>query len=144
VWPPTVFAAAALTHTFVIGMQTMEVGHPPFVGATGAVSGFVWLLALVYLYTEFTTEERAMGVLIAPLCALLQVIPAASGQVAPRPPVLESPLFSIHVTTLLSAYAASRWRASSASPTSCSSRRSRRSTSGSSTRGCPRCRRSTR
>jgi ABC-type transport system involved in cytochrome c biogenesis permease subunit len=101
-----VFAAAALTHTFVIGMQTMEVGHPPFVGATGAVSGFVWMLALVYLYTEFTTEERAMGVLIAPLCALLQVIPAASGRVAARPPVLESPLFSIHVTSLLSAYAA--------------------------------------
>jgi ABC-type transport system involved in cytochrome c biogenesis permease subunit len=101
-----VFASAALAHTFVIGMQSMEVGHPPFVGAPGAITGFVWLLALVYLYTEFTSEERAMGVLIAPLCALLLIIPAMSGRVAPRPPLLESPLFSIHVTSLLSAYAA--------------------------------------
>jgi ABC-type transport system involved in cytochrome c biogenesis permease subunit len=100
------FAAAVLVHTFVVGMQSMEVGHPPFVGATGAVSGFVWLLALVYLYTEFTTDERSMGVLIAPLCAVLQIIPAMSDGVAQRPAVLESPLFSIHVASLLSAYAA--------------------------------------
>ena len=28
----------ALTHAFVIGMQTMQVGHIPFVGTTGAVA----------------------------------------------------------------------------------------------------------
>ena len=53
-------AAAALVHTFVIGMQTMEVGHLPFVGAAAAISAFVWLLAVAYLYTEVSTDERAM------------------------------------------------------------------------------------
>jgi ABC-type transport system involved in cytochrome c biogenesis permease subunit len=101
-------AAAALVHTFLIGMRTMEAGHVPFFGATWAVSAFVWLLALVYLYTEQTTGERAMGVFIAPLLALLQTIPTAVGDVpvVQRPPVLDSPLFTLHVVTLLFAYAA--------------------------------------
>jgi ABC-type transport system involved in cytochrome c biogenesis permease subunit len=98
-------AAAALLHTFMIGMQTMAVGHVPFVGATGAVSAFVWLLALAYLYTEQTTNERAMGVFITPLLALLQTLPTFGTRVAARPPVLDSPLFAVHVTSLLFAYA---------------------------------------
>ena len=72
----TLLVAAALTHTFVIGMQTMEVGHVPMTGATSAISTFVWLLALSYLYTEMTTDERAMGVFILPLLVALQTIPA--------------------------------------------------------------------
>ena len=43
----TLLVAGALAHTFVIGMQTMEVGHVPVAGATSAISTFVWLLALV-------------------------------------------------------------------------------------------------
>ena len=94
-----------LTHAFVIGMQTMQVGHIPFVGTTGAVSAFVCLLALAYLYTEMMTDERAMGVFIVPLMALLQIIPAVMNSVAERPAVLDSPWFAIHVSALLSAYA---------------------------------------
>jgi len=95
----------ALTHTFVIGMQTMQVGHIPFVGTSGAVSVFVYLLALAYLYSEMMTDERAMGVFVVPLMALLQVIPAITNSVAERPPVLDSPWFAIHVLALLCAYA---------------------------------------
>ena len=58
---------AAFAHTFVIGMETMRVGHVPFASATSAISTFVWLLALSYLYVELTTGERAMGVFILPL-----------------------------------------------------------------------------
>ena len=72
----TLLVAAALAHTFVIGMQTMEVRHVPVAGATSAISTFVWLLALAYLYTEMTTDERAMGVFILPLLVALQAIPA--------------------------------------------------------------------
>lgn len=95
----------ALAHTFVIGMQTMQVGHIPLVGTTGAISAFVWLLALAYLYTEMTTSERAMGTFIVPLMVILQVIPAITNSVAARPPVLESRWFEIHVSSLLVAYA---------------------------------------
>ena len=33
---------AALVHTFVIGMATMQTGYLPFAGATQAISTFVW------------------------------------------------------------------------------------------------------
>src|SRR5262245_41039029 len=91
----TTLVFAALSHTFVIGMQTMQSGHVPIAGPTSAISTFVWLLALAYLYTEMTTDERAMGVFILPLLVLLQIIPAFKGGVESRSAVLEGPLFGI-------------------------------------------------
>jgi ABC-type transport system involved in cytochrome c biogenesis permease subunit len=102
----TVLGSAALVHTFVIGMRTVEMGHAPFAGTSAAISAFVWLLALAYLYTEVTTNERAMGVFIATLLALLQVIPALNPPSASAPStVLESPLFVVHVSAMLFSYA---------------------------------------
>ena len=97
--------AAALAHTFVIGMLTMEIGHVPVAGATSAISTFVWLLALAYLYTEMTTDERAMGVFILPLLVALQAIPALRPGIEDRAAVLQGPLFGVHVSSLLFAYA---------------------------------------
>jgi ABC-type transport system involved in cytochrome c biogenesis permease subunit len=101
----TLLVAAALSHTFVIGMQTMEVGHVPLNTATSAISTFVWLLALSYLYTEMTTDERAMGIFILPMLVALQAIPGFRPSVQDRPDVLQGPLFGIHVSSLLFAYA---------------------------------------
>jgi ABC-type transport system involved in cytochrome c biogenesis permease subunit len=100
----TILAIGALSHTFVIGMQTMAVGVP-VANATSAISVFVWLLALSYLYTEMTTEERAMGVFIAPLLVALQVIPAIRPSLERPAPILESSWFAVHVSSLLFAYA---------------------------------------
>ena len=94
---------AALAHTFVIGMDTVQVGHMPFANPSRAISTFVWLLALVYLYLEVTTEERAMGVFILLIIVGLQTIPVVyPGEERPVP---ESSLFWIHVVSLLFAYA---------------------------------------
>jgi ABC-type transport system involved in cytochrome c biogenesis permease subunit len=96
---------AILVHTFVIGMQTMALGHVPFAGTTPAISMFVWLLALSYLYVELTTDERGMGVFILPLLTALSTIPAFMHDSAERAAVLESPWFTLHVSSLLFAYA---------------------------------------
>lgn len=96
---------AVLAHTFLIGMQTVRVGHAPLVGTTAAISAFVWLLGISYLYIELTTDERAMGVFVTILLAVLYLIPALDPTVSPRPAVLRSPLFTIHVVTMLFAYA---------------------------------------
>ena len=97
---------AAFAHTFVIGMETMRVGHVPFASATTATSTFVWLLALSYLYIELTTGERAMGVFILPLLVALQTIPAFRALVDdPRSAMLESAWFNVHIPSLLFAYA---------------------------------------
>ena len=101
----TLLVFGALAHTFVIGMQTMEAGQIPVAGATSAISTFVWLLALAYLYTEMTTDERAMGVFILPLLVVLAAIPAIRPSVQERTAVLQGPLFGIHVSSLLFAYA---------------------------------------
>jgi len=101
----TLLLLGVLTHTFVIGMQTMEVRHVPYANTSRAVSSFVWMLALSYLYLEMTTEERAMGVFILPIVAGLQTIPAIYPGMEIRDPVLDSPWFWVHVTSLLFAYA---------------------------------------
>ena len=101
----TLLVFGALAHTFVIGMQTMEIGHVPFAGPTSAISTFVWLLALAYLYIEITTDERAMGVFILLIIVALQVIPTFRPVVEDRAAVLQNPLFGVHVSSLLFAYA---------------------------------------
>ena len=101
----TMLAAATLAHTFIIGMRTMEVGQVPVFDGGSAASMFVWLLAVAYLYTEVTTDERAMGVFILPLIIALQAIPAFSTPATVRSAVLRGPLFGIHVSSLLFAYA---------------------------------------
>jgi ABC-type transport system involved in cytochrome c biogenesis permease subunit len=102
----TLLGAGALAHTFVIGMQTMEVGHVPFAGTTQAISTFVWLLALAYLYTETSTEERGLGIFVLPIIVALQLLPVLQpAGPEPRSELMESPLFWGHVASMLFAYA---------------------------------------
>jgi ABC-type transport system involved in cytochrome c biogenesis permease subunit len=101
----TLLLFAALAHTFVIGMQTMEVRHVPIANPSRAISSFVWLLTLSYLYLELTTDERAMGVFILPIVVALQTVPVLYPGVETRDPVLDSPWFWVHVLSLLFAYA---------------------------------------
>src|SRR5205814_4748644 len=86
-------AGGVLAHTYLIGMQTVQAGHAPLVGTSAAISAFVWLLGLSYLYVELTTTERSMGAFVAVLLTGLEIIPAFDDTLSPRPPVLQSPLF---------------------------------------------------
>jgi ABC-type transport system involved in cytochrome c biogenesis permease subunit len=99
-------SAGVVVHTFLLGMATVRQSALPLVGAGDALSGFVWLLAIVYLYVELTSGERSMGAFIAPFIAVLSTVAVASAQPGPRPAVLDSPWFVFHVTFVLFAYAA--------------------------------------
>jgi len=101
----TVLLLAAVTHTFVVGMQTMEVRHVPFSNPSRAISSFVWLLTLSYLYLELTTDERAMGVFILPMVIGLQTIPVLYPGMETMDPVLDSAWYWVHVVSVLFAYA---------------------------------------
>jgi ABC-type transport system involved in cytochrome c biogenesis permease subunit len=101
----TLLLAAALLHTFVLGMQTMEIRDEPISSGSRAISMFVWLLMLSYLYVEITTTERAMGIFILPIAVGLQLIPTFASVEARPDPVLRSPWFWVHITSLLFAYA---------------------------------------
>src|SRR6185436_18407865 len=100
-----ILGGGILAHTFLIGMQTVQAGHAPLVGTSAAISAFVWLLGLSYLYVELTSDERSMGAFVAVLLVALDVIAALDPSITPRPPLLRSPLFTIHVMSLLLAYA---------------------------------------
>ena len=100
-----ILGAGVLAHTFLIGMQTVQAGHAPLVGTSAAISAFVWLLGLSYLYVELTSDERSMGAFVAVILVALDIIPALDPSIPPRPPVLQSPLFTIHVMSVLFAYA---------------------------------------
>src|SRR3954470_1698426 len=93
--------AGILAHTFLIGMQTVEAGYVPLNGTSAAISAFVWLLGLSYLYVELTTEERAMGAFFPTLLATLAILPALNPSIDPRPALLRSPLFTVHVLSML-------------------------------------------
>jgi ABC-type transport system involved in cytochrome c biogenesis permease subunit len=95
----------ALAHTFAIGMATMEVRHVPFANPSRMVSTFVWLLALSYLYVEVTTNERAMGAFILPIVVGLQAIPTVIPGTENIDPVLDNPLFWVHLASVLFGYA---------------------------------------
>jgi ABC-type transport system involved in cytochrome c biogenesis permease subunit len=101
----TVLLFAALAHTFAVGMQTMEVRHVPMANASTAISTFVWLLTLSYLYLELSTDERSMGVFILPIVVGLQIIPAVHPGTEAQNPVFESKWFWVHISSLLFAYA---------------------------------------
>lgn len=101
----TVLLFTALVHTFLIGMQTMEVRHVPVANPSSAISTFIWLLTLSYLYLELSTDERAMGMFILPIVVALQIIPTLHPGVDSRSEVLEGPWFGVHIASLLFAYA---------------------------------------
>ena len=124
----TLLIFAALAHTFVIGMLTMDVGHVPVAGATSAISTFVWLLALAYLYTEMATDapapasddevlaslgmsltDRGIGELRAACARIARRIHGEKLRVVGFVPsddkVAVPPLFGVHVSSLLFAYA---------------------------------------
>lgn len=98
--------AGVLAHTFIIGMRTMDAGQLPFAGTTQAISTFVWLLALAYLYMETSTDERGLGIFVLPIVVGLQLLSALQTPLdAPQASIFESPLFWLHVASLLFAYA---------------------------------------
>ncbi len=100
-----VLTLGVVAHSFVTGMQTQAAGHVPIAGIAQAISVFVGLLALAYLYMEMTTGERALGIFITPLLVALQLLRVVSPVVEKRVPILESPWFGVHVASLLFAYA---------------------------------------
>jgi HemX protein len=96
---------AVLVHTFVLGMYTMELGLPPMAGRTGAVSTFVWMLAIAYLSIEVSTDERGIGIFVTPLLVALQGLVAHGAMPTDVPQYFAAPFVAVHVGALLFAYA---------------------------------------
>jgi HemX protein len=96
---------SVLVHTFELGMYTMELGVPPMAGRTGAISTFVWMLAVSYLSIEVSTDERGIGIFVTPLLVALQALVAHGEMPTDVPRYFATPFVAVHVGALLFAYA---------------------------------------
>ncbi len=102
-------AAAALLLwiylTAVIGLRWYVSGTGPYVGKYNVMMLMAWFstLAVVLLYRKFPLVEP-LGFLLAGFTMLLASREGVSPQITPLMPVLQSPLLSIHVLSMMMSY----------------------------------------
>ncbi|MGH9816852.1 MAG: cytochrome C assembly family protein [Candidatus Acidiferrales bacterium] len=99
--------AALAAHYFALHQRAVEVNAVPYQDLYGSMSLFAWLLAATYLGLEAWHRQRAVGPFVLPfvigcLLAVTWLEPAT----VTRTPDARGPLFALHVTLNVLAYAA--------------------------------------
>src|SRR6266849_349997 len=103
----TVFLALGLVvHYFALLERTRGLHTVPYHDLYGSMSLFGWLLALTYLGLEFFHRQRSVGAFVLPfiLVFFLAAHLAPADRLAPTP--ARGPVFALHVTLSILAYAA--------------------------------------
>ena len=91
--------------TLVIGLRWYVSGTGPYVGKYNVMMLMAWFatLAILLLYRRFPLIEP-LGFLLAGFTMLLASREGVSPQIMPLMPVLQSPLLSIHVLSMMMSY----------------------------------------
>ena len=91
--------------TLVIGLRWYVSGTGPYVGRYNVMMLMAWFatLAILLLYRRFPLIEP-LGFLLAGFTMLLASREGVSPQIMPLMPVLQSPLLSIHVLSMMMSY----------------------------------------
>jgi len=91
--------------TLVIGLRWYVSGTGPYVGRYNVMMLMAWFstLAILLLYRRFPLVEP-LGFLLAGFTMLLASREGVSPQITPLMPVLQSPLLSIHVLSMMMSY----------------------------------------
>jgi ABC-type transport system involved in cytochrome c biogenesis permease subunit len=91
--------------TLVIGLRWYVSGTGPYVGRYNVMMLMAWfsMLAILLLYRKFPLIEP-LGFLLAGFTMLLASRAGVSPQIMPLMPVLQSPLLSIHVLSMMMSY----------------------------------------
>jgi ABC-type transport system involved in cytochrome c biogenesis permease subunit len=100
-------AAALLSHFQFLMLRARALESVPYQDLYGSVSLFAWFLGFTYLGVERFHRQRAVAPIVLPFVMLFYVISAllSQTQVAPQAPA-RGPLFALHVTSNVLAYAA--------------------------------------
>jgi ABC-type transport system involved in cytochrome c biogenesis permease subunit len=100
-------AAGIALHYFALLERSRWAHTVPYDDLYGSMSLFAWLLAVTYLALESIHRQRAVGAfLVAFLLLWLAPTLLAMPATAPLPPPARGPLFALHVTIEILAYAA--------------------------------------
>jgi ABC-type transport system involved in cytochrome c biogenesis permease subunit len=100
-------AAALLAHFEFLLLRARALESVPYQDLYGSVSLFAWLLAATYLGVERFHRQRAVAPFVLPFVLLFFAVGALLSQTQPAPePPARGPLFALHVTSNVLAYAA--------------------------------------
>lgn len=91
--------------TLAIGLRWYVSGHGPFAGSYNVMMLMAWLssLAMLLLYRRFPLIEP-LGLLLAGFTMLQASMAGSNPQITHLMPVLQSPLLSIHVLSMMVSY----------------------------------------
>lgn len=97
----------------IIGYITLQLalrwwlsGHIPVSNGHETMLFMAWAILLIAAFTaRKITIVMGYGLLIASFCLLVAILSGSSSQITPLMPVLQSPLLSVHVMTVMCAYA---------------------------------------
>ncbi len=103
----TAFAAALLAYlTLLLGLRWVIGGHVPVSNGYETMQFMAWaILIITLLMRRKFPMLTAFGLLIASFCMLVAMIASGTPQITQLMPVLQSPLLSVHVMTVMCAYA---------------------------------------
>jgi len=92
--------------TLLLGLRWWLCGHIPVSNGHETMLFMAWVLLLLtlLLHGKFPIII-SFGPLIASFCLLVSMLAGSNSQLTPLMPVLQSPLLSVHVMTVMSAYA---------------------------------------
>ena len=106
---PILFSFHFLFFSYVsllLGLRWWLNGHIPVSNGHETMLFMAWVLLLMIslLWRKFPVV-MAFGSLMASFCVLVSVLAGSNSQITPLMPVLQSPLLSVHVMTVMCAYA---------------------------------------
>ncbi len=92
--------------TLLLGLRWWLSGHIPVSNGHETMLFMAWVLLLLTLFLRHQFPIiSGFGPLIASFCLLVAMLAGSDSQITPLMPVLQSPLLSIHVMTVMCAYA---------------------------------------
>ena len=98
--------SGVLLHTVLLGHRWWIAGYLPVTNLFATLFFFSWALAVIYLYFELRYRIRATGLFVMLLnLALLGGALPRSTAISPLIPVLDTPLFSLHIIFSFVGYA---------------------------------------
>lgn len=91
--------------SLVLGLRWYVSGHAPFAGSYSVMMLMAWLstLAVLLLWRRFPLVQPP-GFLLSGFTMLVASLAAANPQITPLMPVLQSPLLSLHVLSMMVSY----------------------------------------
>src|SRR5712672_843015 len=103
----TLFLGLGLVaHYFALLERSRGLDTVPYHDLYGSMSLFGWLLALTYLGLEFYHRQRSVGAFVVPFIIVFFLAAHLATVDRLAPPPARAPVFALHVTLSILAYAA--------------------------------------